>query len=236
MSHGKSTTRSAADIKIGDRFGRLVVETEPFRVATPTALNPNRRDIRVRCRCDCGRERTPSVWNLCNGNTQSCGCVRGEKTGAQLVARNFRHGGTSGGVHLPEYESWNGMMKRCYNKKCKGYPNYGGRGIVVCERWKSSFLDFYEDMGPRTSPRHSLDRIDNEGNYEPANCHWATRREQNDNRRSSVMLEHDGRRMLIKYWANLTGIGKTTLSWRIRKGWSVADALTIPPYQKRKAQ
>jgi hypothetical protein len=83
---------------------------------------------------------------------------------------------------VPEYHAWRGMMSRCYNPKSSGYKYYGGRGITVCERWKNSSNSFMEDMGPRPSPKHSVDRINNDGNYEPSNCRWATWKEQANNK------------------------------------------------------
>jgi hypothetical protein len=121
------------------------------------------------------------------------------------------------------------MRARCLNPNCEKYANYGGRGIKVCERWMRSFEAFYEDMGPRPSPKHSIDRIDNDGDYEPGNCRWATDDVQRWNKRSSrPLLEYDGRRMTVYEWAEVTGIHFGTIVTRVNRGWSMRDALTIP--------
>lgn len=129
-----------------------------------------------------------------------------------------------------EYNAWQHIRSRCYNKNSPAYPEYGGRGITVCDRWLESFENFYADMGPKPSRKHSIDRYpDNDGPYSPSNCRWATRAEQNRNTRQNVILEFNGKRMCLTEWADLLGICKTTLFARIqRDGWSVERALTTP--------
>lgn len=133
-----------------------------------------------------------------------------------------------GGNPSAEYKTWQSLLQRCYNEKCPSHVNYGSRGISVCDRWRESFTNFLADVGIRPSPKHSLDRRDNEGNYEPNNCRWVTSTEQNLNHRGNHRLEHKGERLTITEWAQRTGISRDRIFWRIRKGWSAERALTTP--------
>lgn len=119
------------------------------------------------------------------------------------------------------------MKTRCYNPRNKRYDRYGGRGIIVCERWLNSFENFLADMGRRPSPVHSLDRKDNDGNYEPGNCRWATAREQANNSSHVRWLAHGGVTLSLTGWAHHLGIGRTALEQRLRKGVPLAIALTV---------
>ena len=152
----------------GARFGRLTVVEELPKL-------PHSRHRRFLMRCDCGNER--SVWgtNLSNGDVRSCGCLARQAA----AARSWRHGGTG----TPEYHAWCSMRQRCFNPKNPGYHLYGGRGITVCERWRASFTAFLADVGPRPSSIHSIDRIDNDGHYEPGNVRWTTADVQARNQR-----------------------------------------------------
>lgn len=127
------------------------------------------------CRCDCGTGRVVSGRDLRYGRTRSCGCLALELS----VARETTHGRTG----TPEHDTWNAMRARCDRPTHSRYRDYGGRGIKVCARWEESFGNFFRDMGPKPSPGHSIDRINNEGDYEPSNCRWATAKQQRSNQR-----------------------------------------------------
>lgn len=129
---------------------------------------------------------------------------------------------------LPEYPIWCAMKRRCLSKASHAYKDYGGRGITVCERWQRSFADFLADMGPRPGPLVTLDRIDNDGNYEPGNCRWATRSEQARNRRSCIILEFNGERLTLVDWAERYGMERYQLEHRVRLGWPLERALAEP--------
>ena len=121
------------------------------------------------------------------------------------------------------------MLTRCRNPRAESFAAYGGRGIRVCERWAESFDAFLEDMGRRPSRKHTIDRIEKNGHYEPGNCRWATQREQQRNRRNNVYLELNGNRRLLCEWAETTGLTINIIWLRLRRGWSVERALTEPP-------
>lgn len=155
------------------------------------------------CQCVCGKSKSVSSTNLKNGHTQSCGC---------LEAETFRsHRTTHGMSKSPEFQSWQRMLGRCKyayrtNPNYKAHLYYLDRGIAVCERWANSFENFFADMGPKPTPKHSLDRIDNDKGYSPENCRWATAREQALNKRSATILNYKGERKNMSIWAEQLGI------------------------------
>lgn len=128
----------------------------------------------------------------------------------------------------PEYEAWRSMNARCYNPRRGDYRRYGGRGITVCDRWRHSFENFLADMGPRPSPTHSLDRVNNDGSYEKDNCRWATRIEQQRNTRHNHYLTAFNRTQCVSAWAEEFGMSKTLLLGRLKRGMTVEDALNKP--------
>lgn len=129
--------------------------------------------------------------------------------------------------HTPEYRTWVRMISRCHNPRHTGYYKYGARGITVCDRWRKSFPLFYEDMGPRPTPLHSIERADNNGNYSPENCRWATPLEQMRNTRHNRYVTFNNETLCVSEWAARLGIGHAALMKRI-KLWGVKKALTTP--------
>ena len=136
-------------------------------------------------------------------------------------------------IKTPEYRCWAGMKTRCYDKKCRAYPKYGGRGIKMCPRWKNSFLAFYKDMGGKPSKEYSLDRIDNDGNYKSSNCRWATRLQQGHNRSSTLWFTIDGRTQTLKEWCIEYGRDYKSMHHRIKRlKWTAERALTKPTQRR----
>ena len=162
---------------IGSRFGRLVVVSE-----LPRRIAPNGISLRMwQCKCDCGKMTAVSTSSISGArHVKSCGCLIGDRARERCTKHGFA---ASRGKRMPEYIAWMNMRKRCsVSEGHRDYQYWAGRGIKVCERWQN-FSTFFADMGSRPSKKHSIDRINNDGHYEPENCRWATPLQQNRNRR-----------------------------------------------------
>ena len=191
------------------KFGSLVA-LEERKISNPS------RGYTYLCRCDCGKECIATNFGLWNGSRVSCGC----KSKAHII-----HGHCSRSWVALSYSSWRSMKSRCTNPKSVSWRHYGGRGIKVCERWLK-FENFLDDMGERPKGL-SLDRKDNDGNYEPGNCRWATLREQNNNNRHCHLLTFNGITQNIRAWSKELGISEHKLYWRVsRAGWTTEKAFT----------
>lgn len=202
------------------RFGRLTIVGDG---ASPIDGRGKRQRTAI-CSCDCGKEADIYVGNLRSGAVQSCGCLQAEL----LAARATKHGDTRGARWSREYQCWAGMIQRCTNPNTKAFPGYGGRGISVCDEWRASFEQFLADMGRKPTIHHSIERIDNDGGYEPRNCRWADKRSQMRNRRSTRTINWQGREVCLQDAAEEAGLPQSTLFNRLRLGWSVERAMTTP--------
>ena len=208
----------------GMKAGRLIC-------IKPVGVSAN-RSILWLCKCECGNEAIVQSSRLITGRTLSCGCLQREsavRIGTKKKTHGFWVAGLTGSG---AYKSWAHLKERCQNSKCKSYANYGGRGIAVCEKWLT-FEGFWEDMGPTYKKGLSIDRIDNNGNYEPSNCRWADSKTQSMNKRNNVFVEYNGQSKSIGQWAIVFGIKASTITTRLANNWSIEMALTTPVMNKK---
>ena len=198
---------------IGKKFGRItVIKRDSYR----------KGKTMLECLCDCGNLKIISRSDLVAGKTKSCGCLRKE-TAAHTGVLITKHG--MSGTRL--WTIWSSMIARCANKKHNAYQNYGERGIKVCAEWKN-FLPFYDwAINNEYTDELTIDRIDNDGDYEPNNCRWATYKVQGNNRRNNHVINICGCKKTVSEWAGIVGINPATLSFRIKSGWAKSD-LFIP--------
>ena len=204
---------------VGERYGRLIVIEEAPSVMY--AGQGNRRKRFWVCRCDCGNKVTIAHGDLRNGRTRSCKCLDNEVKSVRLKTVATRHGG----AYTPEYLTWKRIHNRCKN------PNnryYGYAGIKVCERW-NSYENFIADMGPKPTPKHSIDRLNFEGDYEPLNCRWATPEEQHKNRRCTKYVMYKNKVITLKEFADSQGLRYSVIySWfSICKKYGVGELFPL---------
>lgn len=219
IAHPIPTDRRFIDLT-EKMFERLTVQSYAGKIKGAPYWN---------CLCSCGKEKIIAGTSLKQGLSQSCGCLRSERTSSAKT--------THGKSRSPEWKVWNGMIRRCHTETHTCFYKYGERGISVCERWRKSFANFLADMGERPSAKHQIERKENNGNYEPGNCIWATAKVQARNRRSTVFLTHDGLTMCLTDWSAKTGLQRETISARMKRGLpqsACLDPSTAWRYRKKK--
>lgn len=201
----------------GARFGRLEV------LSVSEDGSPSR--TKWLCRCDCGADTVVRADALASGATQSCGCLQKELAAEKLLKRTLTHGDAASREHA----IWRSMKNRCLNPKTPDFQWYGRRGIRVCDTWRNSYEAFVADMGRAPTPKHSIDRIDNDGDYSPENCRWATRREQGNNKRNNRKIEYGGQIYTLSELARKAGLKVTTLIMRLDQyHWPIEQAVEAP--------
>lgn len=205
----------------GLRFGRLMVVRH---------VGSRHKDSVYACICDCGAYVEARASRMKSGNVKSCGCLNAEQR--PFIAKKEIRSPASSDVRSGAYASWMSMHRRCYVESASHFERYGGRGIVVCERWKS-FQNFLSDMGEKPEGK-SLDRINNSGNYEPTNCRWATHIEQSNNRDNNVRISFMGIDQTMQQWSREPGaVSAQLIRVRLRYGWSVERAIFEPPKRRK---
>lgn len=200
-------------VSVGQVFGRLTV--------TGDAGRNGRGERMVSCVCSCGNTKDVIRYSLTSGGTRSCGCLLRETAAKKST--------THGLSKRPEYGVWLAMVSRCHNARDVAFGRYGGRGITVCDRWRSSLENFISDMGNRP-PDMDIDRIDNNGNYEPGNCRWVTHKENCRNTRRNRIVTAFGESKPLAAWGDdpRCVVPWSALKWRIDNGWDVERAMTTP--------
>lgn len=193
----------------GQRFGKLLA----------TSLNHYKNGFYYwECKCDCGKTKVIRTDSLVKGSTRSCGCLASE-TATKLFTKH-----NQAGTRL--YMIWNSMKQRCENEKDTGYKNYGGRGISVCKEWEE-FSPFFEwAIAHGYEDKLTIDRKDNDGNYNPTNCRWISVRDQNRNKRNNHLITYKNKTMCIRDWENELGFSRNLIQGRLNRGWSIEKALT----------
>lgn len=183
------------------RFTRLLAVSK----ATPIDFGYAKHSA-WNCQCDCGKELIVETQKLRSGHTRSCGCLLVDFCKTTKIKHGHAIGKNETGKTTPEYSSWASAKSRCFNTDSADYPDYGGRGITMCEEWRDNFQAFFDYMGPKP-PKTSLGRINNNGNYEPGNCRWETSKQQSNNHRRTIWVDMpDGTKLSLKQFTNICGV------------------------------
>lgn len=204
---------------IGKRYGRLIVQ----EVDIVFIYGKNR--AMATCICDCGNTHKVGITTLRSGAVRSCGCLLRETTSKRMKIH--------GRAHTREWNIWQNMKRRCNNPDHPRYADWGGRGITVCERWNTSFVEFFNDMG-ECPEGHTIERIDNCKGYEPSNCKWATLFEQAQNSRKNRYLTHNGQTLAMSEWARRVLLPYDVIRGRLNRHWTDEEALTLPLGHRKK--
>lgn len=203
-------------VKIGERFGMVVIDGPTYKVKS--------RDYAMAL-CDCGVRRPFQVRYLIQEKTFSCGCL---SPMINLFCKQKTHNYRSryaDAMHIKLYHTWSSIKSRCHNTKNKDYKKYGAKGISVCDKWRDSFEAFLLDMGEPPTQKHTIERENSKGDYEPNNCKWANYTEQANNRSNNTTIKFDGKIKTLSQWSKELGIRSDTLSNRIKKGWPIEKAM-----------
>lgn len=200
-----------------DLIGKEFNEWTVISILNKIVGSDNRSVRFALCKCSCGTIKEVRLLRLLNNKSNKCrGCINRDF--------KFKHGKRE----TPEYKIWVNMKYRCYNTSNKSYKDYGGRGIKVCDRWKDSFENFLEDMRERPSKDHSLDRIDNDGDYTPENCRWTDWKTQARNRRCNYLVTYNGVKKSLVEWCEKFNINYSTAHSRLERGWDIPKIFTTP--------
>jgi hypothetical protein len=199
---------------VGKKFGNLLV-------LSITKRRFSNGGVIWKCQCDCGNIKEIGAYSLKSGHTKSCGCLRYDEFHLKQSAKKAT---THGMCFTRPHNIWRGMLQRCINKNLPCYRYYGGRGIKVCDRWQS-FKNFWEDMKEKYKDNLTINRINNDGNYEPSNCSWVTMKEQARNKRTNHFITYKGETKTLQEWADISGIRQPTIRNRLKYHWSIEDAL-----------
>lgn len=201
---------------VGKRFGRWLV------LGSGEKRGPR---YTWRVGCDCGRVVERCAQSIASGRSGQCQACQAQDAAA---VRALPVPSRVGGVQRPEYKTWSAMLARCYDPTEDYYYRYGGRGIAMCDAWRTSFAAFFRDVGERPGPGYSIERIDNDGDYAPGNVRWATAKEQARNTRRNRNIEIDGRTQCVAAWAEELGVRPQLIFKRLGIGWSERDAVLTP--------
>lgn len=228
LRHGKSVScgcasaiKNDADSERDDYISKGIFINDVNNRLTAIGKAIINNTLRVCCLCTCGQVTHITPYSFKSGKVKSCGCYATEM--------KTKHGAS----YEPLYPIWISMISRCLNTESTSYKHYGGRGITVCERWQNSFEDFKSDMGERPSKNHSIDRIDNDGHYEPGNVRWSTQEEQTRNKRNNRKIEYYGELYVISDLAKIVKMSRATLRKHLNNGMDIYEIVKLVNKVKR---